>query len=148
MLVFLRCLKSGLDDLPAFDEANIENFTFEYRWLVKNGDYDQLRVYPMDVNSTVDEISNTVNCVITVPSATDTGANPKDDFPTEIRNQVSLSSLVGYANISTAATMSPIDNAPKLGEMGDYSVSPLMYKVVAADGTVKEWTLNITEFNK
>lgn len=32
MVSFSSCLTSGLEDLPEYDEANITNFKFEYRW--------------------------------------------------------------------------------------------------------------------
>lgn len=47
------CLKSGLDDLPTYDEAKITNIYFEYRW------YDdaakQLRVQTLTLAKTIDE---------------------------------------------------------------------------------------------
>ena len=59
------CLKSGLDDLPTYDEAKITNIYFEYRW------YDdgakQLRVQTLTLAKTIDEENNTVTCKITVP---------------------------------------------------------------------------------
>lgn len=148
MMMFTSCLKSGLDDLPAYEEAHITSFKFEYRWMGTNGDNDQLNVYQMNVVSTIDTLANTVDCVVNVPSATDTGAKPSDDFPTAIRDEVGLSNLVGYCSISNAATMKPIGDAPELGVLSDFSDADMQYEVVAADGTSVIWTLNITELNK
>ncbi|PKQ61342.1 hypothetical protein BZG02_16255 [Labilibaculum filiforme] len=148
MLLFTSCLKSGLDDLPAYEEANIDSFKFEYRWVVKNGDNDQLKLYPMNVAATIDTIANTVDCVITVPNPTDVGTKPKDDFPTAIREQVTVNNLVGYCSISTAATMKPVGDAPELGVVADYSVTPIQYEITAANGTSKIWTVTISDFIK
>jgi len=138
---FTSCLKSGLDDLPAYEEAEIEDFYFEYRWLVKNGDYDQMRVQTMNVTATIDTDAATVDCVITVPAES-------NGFTTEVRDQVNLSNLVGFADISIAATMTPINGAPILGKVADFSGATFKYEVTAADGTKKVWTLTISDFIK
>ncbi|BAX79072.1 DUF5018-related domain-containing protein [Labilibaculum antarcticum] len=148
MLLFTSCLKSGLDDLPAFEEASIESFKFEYRWVIKNVDNDQLKLYQMEVATTIDEEANTVMCEITVPNPTDVGAEPTNDFPTAIRDQVTLTELVGYCSISTAATIAPIGGAPELGVVADFSATPIQYEVTAADGTSKIWTVTISDFIK
>lgn len=141
VVLFSSCLKSGLDDLPAFEDKAITSFTFEYRWLVKNGEFDQLRVQQMDVTTTINEENKTVDCVITVPVA-------KDDFTTTVRDQVVLTNLVGVSSISTAATMQPVGDAPELGVLSDFSGADMQYEVTAADGTSVIWTMNITAFNK
>ncbi len=142
ILLFTSCLKSGLDDLPAFEDAEITSFKFEYRWVVKNVDNDQLSVQTLDVTNTIDTENNVVDCTITVPAAS-------DDFPTEVRDLVTESNIVGYCNISTAASLKPIGNAPKLGIIQDFSGSSFQYEVTAADGkTKKVWTINIVDFIK
>lgn len=97
------CLKSGLDDLPTYDEAKITNIYFEYRW------YDdaakQLRVQTLTLAKTIDEENNTVTCKITVP-----GTNAV--FTEQIRNEVSLSNIVCYIDMSTAARLKPLNAAP------------------------------------
>ncbi len=135
-IICTSCLKSGLDDLPAFEEAEITRFRFEYRWFDEGE--TQLKVVQIDTESSID--GATVDCILTVPDA-------DGDFTTAIRNQVSLTNIVGYADISTAATMAPIGNSPTLGEPGDFSSGNLQYEVTAADGTKKTWTLNIVSFS-
>ncbi|NMH86874.1 DUF5018-related domain-containing protein [Flavivirga algicola] len=135
-LVFTSCLKSDLDELPAFEEAEITQFRFEYRWFDESS--TQLKVVQIDTESTINGAS--VDCILTVPDA-------DGDFTTAIKNQVSLSNIVGYADISTAATMAPVGNTPVLGTPGDFSSGNLQYEVTAADGTKKTWTLNIVSFN-
>ena len=47
---FSSCLESGLEDLPSYEDADIKAFTFEYRWMVKEGDSEKLRVQKMDAH--------------------------------------------------------------------------------------------------
>lgn len=140
LVSFSSCLDSGLDELPAFDEAMIKNFKFEYRWFddAKN----RMSVVQMNVQTSVDNENFTVSCNIKVPAA---NAN----FPSNIREQVSLSNLVGYCEISTAAVIVPIGNSPKLGEIQNFAKDTEMsYKVTAANGDSNIWKLKIVGFSK
>lgn len=141
-LSFSSCLESGLDDLPSYEEADIKAFTFEYRWMVKEGTSEKLRVQKMSTDVDIDIDNATVTCTITVP-------NVNGAFTQEIRDKVSLSNLNAYCTISTAATITPLGDAPVLGKIGDFSKSNMQYEVVAADGKNKKtWKLVITGFNK
>ncbi len=134
------CLTSNLDDLPAYEDADIKNFTFEYRWMVKEGTSEKLRVQAMSTQVSITE--NTVTCKITVPA-------PQGEFTEKIREQVALTNLNAFCTISTAATITPIGDAPKLGKREDFTKSDMKYKVTAADGkTQKVWTLVISGFEK
>lgn len=140
-LSFSSCLTSGLDELPAYEDADIKDFTFEYRWMVKEGSSEKLRVQKLNTEVTLGE-NNTVTCQITVPAANDV-------FTQDIRSQVTLSNLNAYCTISTAATITPIGDTPVLGKIGDFSKSDMQYEVVAADGkTRKVWKLVISNFKK
>lgn len=139
---FSSCLESGLDDLPAYDEADIKAFTFEYRWMIKEGTSEKLRVQKMSTDVNIDVDNATVTCSITVPTVN--GA-----FTQEVRDKVTLSNLNAYCTISTAATITPVGDTPVLGKIGDFSKSNMQYEVVAADGKHKKtWKLIITEFNR
>lgn len=141
-LTFSSCLKSGLEDLPSYEDADIKAFTFEYRWMVKEGESEKLRVQKMDVDVNIDDTNTTVTCNITVPEVNGV-------FTSEIRDKVTLSNLNAYCTISTAATITPIGDTPVLGKIGDFSKSDMQYEVVAADGkTKKTWKLIIDGFNK
>lgn len=141
-LTFSSCLKSGLEDLPSYEDADIKAFTFEYRWMVKEGESEKLRVQKMDVDVNIDDTNTTVTCNITVPEVNGV-------FTSEIRDKVTLSNLNAYCTISTAATITPIGDTPVLGKIGDFSKSDMQYEVVAADGkTKKNWKLIIGGFNK
>lgn len=139
---FSSCLESGLEDLPSYEDADIKAFTFEYRWMIKEGDSEKLRVQKMDADVDINVENTTVTCNITVPEVNGT-------FTQEIRNQVTLSNLNAYCTISTAATITPIGETPLLGKIGDFSKSNMQYEVIAADGnTTKTWKLVIDGFNK
>lgn len=140
-VLFSSCLKHDLDDLPAFDEAEIVEFKFEYRWLEKNGEYDQLRVKQLNVVNPEETEPNVIKCEIVVP-------DEDADFPIDIRDQVSLSNIVGYAEISNAATIKPIGDSPVLGKVADFSAESFDYKVTAADGSSEIWTVEIVSFIK
>lgn len=140
-LLFTSCLKSGLDDIPTYSEAEITNFQFEYRWMeIVNGN-NQLKVQTLTTTSVVNSTKDTISCSVTVPPVS-------GNFPVAVRDLVTLSNIVGYANISIAATIKPLSGAPILGTIADFSASNLQYEVKAADGTKKVWNLKISKFSK
>lgn len=140
-LFFTSCLKSGLDDIPTFKDAEITNFQFEYRWMeVVNGN-NQLKVQTLTTTSLVNATKDTISCAITVPAVSTT-------FVLATRDKVTQSNIVGSANISNAASIKPLSGAPVLGNVGDFTASDMKYEVTAADGTKKVWNLKITKFTK
>jgi hypothetical protein len=123
------CLKSNLSDLPAFSNAEITSFNFEYRWIVDG----VVKIKSLSNSNVINSESATIANTVTIPPA-------DADFTTAVRSQVSLSNLVGFCYLSTAARIEPIGGATKLGIPGDFSGS-LKYTVTAADGTTKIWTI-------
>lgn len=124
------CLKKGLDTLPAFTDANIDRFDFEYRW----DDNGTFRVVRFTTDVPVVSGKN-LSVTTTVPAAS-------GSFTEAIRNSIAASNIVGMCNISTAATIRPV-GAPELGVPGDFSKTAT-YKVTAADGITKNtWTVNV-----
>ncbi len=131
------CLTAGLDDQPAYEEADITNVNFEYRWW----DQDAAQMRVVTLNTKRETTGEVINCTITVPAASGT-------FTEAIRNGVSLSKLIAYMDISTAARIKPLNGAPALGEWADFSAKEFSYLVTAANGTQKEWTIKIKDFVK
>lgn len=130
--IFSSCLKKDLDALPAFSDVNIDRFDFEYRWN-DNGTF-RVVTFNTDVPAVSDKV---LKVTTTVPDASGT-------FTDAIRNQVSLANIVAKCNISTAATIKPVGDSPKLGVPADFSKEAI-YEVTAADGvTKKQWTLVLT----
>ncbi len=143
--LFTSCLTSGLDDMPAFEEAEITDVKFDFRYKDPNDLWIDgepiVKVTNLIVeNKSINSNEASVTCTLRVP---ETNAS----FTEAIRNQVSLSSIVGKFNISIGANIAPIDGAPVLGMPGDFS-SQLKYKVTAADKTTKVWTVHITGLSK
>ncbi|KYP15993.1 hypothetical protein [Flavihumibacter sp. CACIAM 22H1] len=127
-VAFSSCLKRGLDELPTFSDTKIDRFDFEYRW----NDNGTFRVVRFNTNSTIENDNITVTT--TVPAAS-------GSFTSQVRNEITLSNIVGMCNISTAATIKPVDGAPELGVPGNYSKN-VSYEVTAADGrTKKRWNV-------
>lgn len=138
-IIMTSCLESNLDNLPAYSDAEITDVKTEYRYIAKNIDSDQLYVKPLKVNSVIDSENATVTIDITVPEV--------DNILTaEERSKVSLSNLVCYFYISTAAE---VKNAEiPLGVPADFSSKEANYTIMAADGSLKEWKLIINSFTK
>ncbi|SMO32464.1 hypothetical protein SAMN06265379_10128 [Saccharicrinis carchari] len=134
------CLTSGLDDLPTYSDAEIINVKFEYRWSVKEGTSDKLRVKMMVTDYEVNNSSNTVTCSVTVPAA-------DGEFTEAVRSNVVLSDIIAYTTISSAASIIPEGSSPALGTPGDWT-STNTYTVRAANGDSKTWTIEVSEFNK
>lgn len=137
------CLTAGLDDdLPVYTEAEVTAFNFEYRWTIQEGISEKLQVKTLTAQTKINQAEGLIECAITVPKVSGT-------FTEEVRNQVSLSKLIGYATISTAASIAPVGSAPVLGKVGDFSQSDMVYEVTAADNkNKKQWRLVITSFTK
>ena len=137
------CLTAGLDDdLPVYTEAEVTAFNFEYRWTIQEGISEKLQVKTLTAQTKINQAEGLIECAITVHKVSGT-------FTEEVRNQVSLSKLIGYATISTAASIAPVGSAPVLGKVGDFSQSDMVYEVTAADNkNKKQWRLVITSFTK
>lgn len=67
--------------------------------------------------------------------------------PPEVAEQATLDNVVVIFQLSTAARCEPIEGAPALGVPGDWT-KPNKYKVTAADGTTKIWTVTINSLTK
>ena len=145
VLVCVSCLRGNLEDLPAFEEANITDVKFDFRYKDMTDVWIDgepiVKVVSLSVgNKVINAETGTITCTITVPEA-------NGSFSDEIRSTVSLTNIVGKFNLSSAAIITPQDGAPTLGVPGDFSV-PRRYLVTAANGTKKDWTIQITTMNK
>ena len=135
LLLFLigtvsSCLKSGLDDLEAYNEAEITNLNFEYRWWDEAK--DQMAVKTLNIEKQISKDDNLITCKLTVPTAS-------GSFTDAVRQNVSLSNLIAYIDLSTAARIMPLNGAPKLGSPGDFSAKEFKYQVI--DGVSKQFAI-------
>ncbi len=142
MLSLNSCLKSNLDDLPAFADAEISSVRgVQYRYYSDDmvpGTTDPIvKNISLGVTSEVSSEAGTIAVNLTTPSS----------FPAGELGNLSRSNLVVYVAISTAARIAPINGAPVLGVPGDWTREN-QYMVTAADGTTKVWTIHIESLTK
>jgi hypothetical protein len=136
--IFSSC-RWGLEDLPVNDQCDIIDFNFEKRELVK----EERMIKDLDGN----EIKYIVDRVEFTPDLkVDIDVNNDQNFITVyVKPIVDITNMVGYAVISPGAIIEPIEGAPILGTLGDFS-SPRKYKVIAADGiNSKIWIINVIQ---
>ncbi len=137
------CLESGLDDLESFDEADITNWPVVYHRyytgdnMAVNGEQQvkQIQLSRTQGEYDFDEENVTGNPYFNITVA-------PNNVPEEEKPNVDAKNLVVVLSVSTAATVTPVDGAPKLGVPGDWS-KPNKYKITAANGTSRIWTLTV-----
>lgn len=138
-LIFIStsCIDMGLKVLPLHSGADIINVNFEYRYAVENSNgYPMLAYVTLSNNMTI--AGNKIDNILTVPP-------PSGNFTSILAGEANLGNIVCYMNLSNAATIEPIDGSPRLGTIADFS-KPRKYRVTAADGTIREWTI-VTSMN-
>lgn len=135
------CLKKGIDeDLPTYSNCEITNAYFEYRTVNTDNELsNKASITILNPGDVIDSNSATVTCTIKVPESL--------TYPATL-DDITLSNIVGFFDISTAATIEPIGDAPTLGAIEDWSDCSFKYLVKAADGTEKIWTITIVDFIK
>lgn len=142
MLIMNSCLKKGLPEYENWDINNIDNVYVEYRY--ESGkilnDKPVVAYQRLNVQKNVIANSNTIELSIDVPLASST-------FTEEIRSKVMQNNLWMYMDISTAAKVTPVGNAPKLGDPTDLT-KEWQYQVTAANGDAKTWTIKVVSFKK
>lgn len=143
-LCSMSCLEHGLEDIETYTGNDILSVAgVYYRYYsddVNPGSGEnKINQLTMSYDATVDEETATVVCSVKIPSG----------FPSQQRDNVSLSyeegsrnGILVAVNLSSAATIKPLDGAPKLGVPGDWS-KPNKYRVTAADGKTKDWTITL-----
>jgi len=144
VVVLSSCLKHDLPKYPLSGLDYIDKVYFQYRWLdsnnVSNGQ-PVVAVENLTVTQTIDSADNVINVQIVVPPAS-------GDFDAYQRSQVTLDSIWAYADVSPAATVTPMDGAPEFAYQGNYAV-PTKYRVTAANpDSSRVWTINVTSFTK
>lgn len=138
MFTLSGCLSHGLDELDTYDGADITGLQgIYYRYIDESstnpgsGEHKVCQVTLARAIS-IDKENCLVELLFQEPS----------NFPADQLPYLSASNLVVVLNISTAATIEPIDGAPRLGVPGDWSKAN-QYKVTAANGDSKIWTVTM-----
>lgn len=136
------CLKSGMEDLPEYSEAEILSVsTVRYRYISND-------VAPSSGQKIVKEVDLTYTTSISSENATvQISVSKPSNFPVEELSNLSKANLVVAVGLSTAARLTPVGNAPRLGVPGDWSRKN-QYTVTAADGTIKNWSIEIVSLTK
>lgn len=143
MVLFSSCLKKDLPALPLWNGAAVTNVYFEYRYKDSSNMWEGAPVVAyqaLNVSKTVDSAKGTISLTVTVPPV-------KGTFTATQRDNVMQNHLWCYMDVSTAASVAPVGDAPAPGFFGDFT-KPQQFKVTAADGTSQVWTLVITSFVK
>lgn len=143
MVGFSSCLKKDLPALPLWETNNIDHVYVEYRYNSGETYYDEpIVAYQKLITSgmIVDSANSIIHFAITVPS-------PAGTFTAEERDKVRQDSLWVYMDLSTGATVAPVGNTPKPGNVTDLT-KPQVYEVMAANGETREWTIMVTNFSK
>lgn len=144
ILLCIPFMTACWEDLPAYEDAEITKVGFYYRFAGPETDpvTDEPIIVEKELSCSynINSEAATVDIDVTVPEA-------NGSFTETERNNVSITKLWGYVNVSTAAKVEPVDGSPKLGTPGDWS-SPRKYKVIAANGNTKVWTITVKSLNK
>lgn len=144
LTLFTACLTNNLDELPVYDESNVTNVGFLYRFTSdEKGANNELKVKEITLSLDEKAINNDKASIVVslkIPAVS-------KEFTQEERDKVNLKNIIVYFNVSTAANVEPIDGSPELGVPGDFA-QLRKYKVIAANGDSKVWTLTIKSLNK
>ena len=139
-VISTSCLKHDLDELEVYSESDIVSVQGVYwRWIgsdvIPGSGEQQVLQKQLNVrNADLDKESATLNFQYAIPS----------NFPADQVSQVSASKLVVIFNISPAAVIEPLEGSAVLGVPADWS-KPNKYKVTAADGSSKVWTVTVSK---
>ncbi|MBR8707400.1 DUF5018-related domain-containing protein [Bacteroides pyogenes] len=131
------CLKSGLEDLPEYEDAEILSVhRVEYRFIsqdVSNASGQPIvKFATLTHRGTVNKEEGTVAIKVTVPNSF-----PKAELP-----NLDASKLVVSLNLSSAARIVALEGSAQLGTPADWTKEN-RYVVTAANGTKKEWKVSL-----
>ena len=132
------CLESGLEELDEYSGCDITNGNVYWRYygngkIPASGEQEVKQVYLAAART--QDVENGIYTIKYVTS----------NIPEAERANFTESKAVVAVTISTAATIKPIGDAPKLGVPGDWTKDN-QYEVTAADGTKKTWTIVVEPY--
>lgn len=127
-------------ELPAYEEAEITKVGALHRFYtgVKDALTGENIVDEKELGTdfTIDPENAVASTVLSIPAA-------GGKFTEDERAKVSLNNLVVYVNVSSAARITPIEDAPKFGVPANWSKEH-KYSIMAANGTIKIWTVKVS----
>lgn len=137
-LLFTSCLKSNLDEIQVYQEANITSIRGMYYYFDLKTTNDGNTIFSKADISRADVQIDTEAGNIVIGRATPAKANIASFSPQKV---------VMAFNISTAATIEPVEGSAQLGVESDWSVGKTnKYKVTAADGSSKIWSVTVLSY--
>ena len=137
-VVSTSCLDSGLEELDTYKDCNITSGEIYWRYYgndVIPGSGEQ-QVKQVRLARAVEQNLDTNTFYIRYVTS---------NIPEAERANFTESKAVVAVTITTAATIKPIGDAPKLGVPGDWTKDN-QYEVTAADGTKKTWTIVVEPY--
>ena len=132
-IFFISIIFIGCESIPEvqplrYTKSNIENLTMYTRTLVEEEymgiNYDHTKRINVTVSTTVDTIAHKVMVVVV--------------------DTVNLKDLYSIATLSRGCVATPVDDSPKFGSMGDFSI-PRKYLIKSLDGEPIEWTVTVSK---
>ena len=139
------CLESNLEDLPEFSDKNITGLNNVYYRYISDD------VHPGTGANKVKQVRIANGNWEVLKNDDETGeAEAQFDIQfssthEQFKGKLDMSKdICVYVNLSQGAICEPIEGSAVLGAPGDWS-KPNKYKVTAADGSVKIWTLKIDQ---
>ena len=137
-VVSTSCLDSGLEELDTYKDCDITSGEIYWRYYgndVIPGSGEQ-QVKQVRLARAVEQNLDTNTFYIRYVTS---------NIPEAERANFTESKAVVAVTITTAATIKPIGDAPKLGVPGDWTKDN-QYEVTAADGTKKTWTIVVEPY--
>lgn len=137
-LTFSSCLESGLEELDTYTGKDITASYVYYRYInndkqIPASGEPEVKQLQLNSKNTINAEKGTCDIIVTLPK----------NFPASQKDIISVNSLVVAVQLSTAAIITPIENAVKLGVPANWSTAQ-KYRIKAADGTEKDWTITVT----
>ena len=146
ILTVLSLSSCSWEDLPAYDDANIEGVQFYYRYASPT-DKDPITGEPMIRNVQLGTSNVDINSDAGTVTLTVSATNQQASFPDNVYSAIALNNLVCSVTLSTAARITKADNHKDLGLPDDWT-SPHSFVVMAANGNTKNWTITVTGLTK
>lgn len=154
------CLYHDLEELENSSEKAMTSVEYSYRFLyndtIKKGtvneDIQEGRVCEVIFQKSIENIEENgvkgfkttlTHSLNSIQKGGPSGSVTKEMLYATFKKQIvqdGLSKLWVYVSISDAATLSPLNGAPKLGSPGDFSETRF-YRVTAADGSSQDYVL-------
>ena len=145
-MAILSLSSCSWEDLPAYDEANIEQIQFYCRY-VSPTDKDPITGEAMIRNVQLSVNNVSINTDAGTVSLNVSATNQKASIPESVYSAMALNNLVCSVTLSTAARIEKTDNHKALGLPDDWT-SPHAFVVTAANGNKKTWTITVNELQK